>query len=57
MREEWKWEKGRLARDWDEWRKGKLWLEIIYERRINTRIKIKIKKMKEKRKEAFLISV
>lgn len=57
MREEWKWEKGRLARDWDEWRKGKLWLEIIHERRINTRIKIKIKKMKEKRKEAFLISV
>lgn len=56
MREEWKWEKGRWERDWDEWREGKLWLDIIYERRINARIKIKIKKMKEK-KEASLILV
>lgn len=49
--------KRKVGEGWDEWREGKLWLDITYERRINTRTKIKIKKMKKKRKEAFLISV
>lgn len=54
MREEWKWGKREVGEGWDEWRERKLWVDIIYERRINTRTKIKIKKMKKKEKKHSL---